>query len=485
MKRIDQKYLDRHDIKSAKNKGKTQNDIVEFDNNTSLHKIKEGEYVATLTVNKLILDAGTMKQIRQLMQNPTVNQPVFMPDVHAGVGSCVGFTCYLTDKVAPSIISGDIGCGITIAELDTNILEKYKLDKIDEIIRSKIPIDEGYTAIYDEPVVIDIDLQNMFDRAQIIASVFTSNYAKKFGVNISKCMPKYDLEYMKQLCAKVNSEFNYDMRCIGTPRNGNHYIEINSSNNDGKVYVSTHCGSCNLGSKIYQYHQCKISDNNKLDWNEINDEISSLRRKTRVPKILKAATDSLIDEARMKLHPNYLENEEAYEYFFDMIFAQCYAQLNRLTILKRVFNGLDCGTLFDEQKLIESVHNYIDFEDMIVRKGAIKLHSGQLGIVALNMRDGFLLIKGSENENIIKSWNYSCCHGCGRDYPRYEAKHKFSMRDFVKSMQGVYSTSIVEETLDECPNAYRNPDIIIDALKNRAEILGQYKTILNIKGYGK
>ena len=449
-----------------------------------LYKITDGDKSAILTVDKLMLDPGTMRQIRLLMRDPTISNPVFMPDVHAGVGSCVGLTSKLTNKVAPAIISGDIGCGITVIEINKQLFDKYSLEQFDFMIRSCVPIDEGRTIIHEKSVVEEIDLLKTFERAAEIAFLFASRYKSLFGIDISEYVPNYGSEWLQLTCKKINSDFDYDMRSLGTPRNGNHYVELNGDGN--KYYLSTHCGSCNFGSKVYLYHQAKISDHNKMDWDTINEQLHNIQRKIKVPKLLKQAKDNLIENAKSKLHEPYLETTDAYKYFFDMIFAQCYASLNRLTIIKRILTviGYDMTT-FNPLNLIESVHNYIDFEDLIVRKGAIKLHASQIGIVALNMRDGFLLVESTNDNNLIEKWNLSCCHGCGRDYPRYQAKHKFTMKDYVQSMQGVYSKSIVVETLDECPGAYRSPNVIIEALNTRVTILGQYKTLLNIKGYGK
>jgi len=459
-----------------------------------LYYITENNKKATLTIDKFSLDVGTMKQIREIMLNPTVENPVFMPDVHAGIGSCVGLTCKLTDKIVPAFISGDIGCGISAYGLDDfdklsttyqqgYFINKMSMGQIDDIIRNTIPIDNGRTHINETIVVSSEDLDNTFYKACEIGHSFCKSYKNTFNVDINKYMPNYNLEWLKNTCLKIKSDFDYDMRCIGTPRGGNHYVEINKNDND-KYYLSTHCGSCNFGTKIYQYHQSKISDNNKLDWQNIDEQMDNIKRKIKNPKQLKLIRDQIVEDARNNLHKCYLEGEEAYEYFFDMIFAQCYASLNRLIIIKRILTniGYDMKN-FIIDNIIESVHNYIDFNDMIIRKGAIKLHKNEIGIVALNMRDGFLLVKSTDNEEIIKNWNYSCCHGCGRDYPRFMVKHKHDMSSYIKSMKNVYSKSIVNETLDECPNAYRNPKIIIDALNNRVNILDNYKTVINIKGY--
>jgi tRNA-splicing ligase RtcB len=172
----------------------------------------------------------------------------------------------------------------------------------------------------------------------------------------------------------------------------------------------------------------------------------------------------------------YLTGEDAYEYMFDMIFAQIYAKMNRRAILSMIITNM--SLLFDPNNIIESVHNYIDFNDMIIRKGAIPAHLDQKCIIALNMRDGILICRGKGNED----WSYSAAHGCGRIVSRNKAKGKFTMKQYKESMKDVYSTCINLNTIDELPMAYKDSKLIIKTLEPTVEILVHGKPSLNIKG---
>lgn len=179
-----------------------------------------------------------------------------------------------------------------------------------------------------------------------------------------------------------------------------------------------------------------------------------------------------------KVHKPYLQDEEAYDYYFDMIFAQSFAQLNRRIMCRRIINNLAYGIAqYDEHLIVESVHNMIDFEIMIVRKGAISARKDELCIVSLNMRDGILLCRGKGDED----WNLSGHHGLGRNIDRGRAKQKLRMQDFIKEMRDVYSTSICESTIDESPMAYKDSDVVIRALAPNLEIIQQLNPLINVK----
>lgn len=173
----------------------------------------------------------------------------------------------------------------------------------------------------------------------------------------------------------------------------------------------------------------------------------------------------------------YLEGDDLYGYLFDMIIAQKYAQLNRRVILYVLLENL--GIEFNDSLIIESIHNYIDFNDFVLRKGAIAAHENEKCIVALNMKDGILICRGKGNSE----WNWSCAHGAGRLWSRGEVRYHVKLKDFQKEMKDVVSSTVCEETLDECPQAYKNSQLIVQAIAPTAEPLMQLKSILNFKGY--
>lgn len=345
------------------------------------------------------IDTETYKQILNLNINPTVTHCRIMPDCHAGTGCIVGFTSHFTDKVIPQIIGCDIGCGMLVYPLnETKDRRKFKdgkyEKKFDSIIQQIIPIGPK---IHDSAVVALDEYTDFLNECKNEANLFAERYKLKFklklNIDISSKIPKYDTDWLKSLCKKIGLDFDLMLRYMCTLGGGNHFIEIDEDEQNDILYLTVHTGSRIVGKEICAFHQSKITKDNK-----------------------------------------FLVGDDAFEYYFDMIFAQKYAMMNRLSIVSNIINNL--GLQFDKSKAIESVHNYIDFDDMIVRKGAIRAHKNQKCIIALNMRDGILICEGKGNEE----WNYSCAHGSGRIVSRSKAKSKFSMKQYMQDMKDVYST---------------------------------------------
>ena len=440
-------------------------------------KIKDGNIEAIIYIDKTYIDIGTMKQIREILKHPAMeNANVrIMPDCCRSHGCCVGLTANLTSKIVPKFVGGDIGCGIVTYPMG-NILNDHTIENIEKTIKELTPLGSGKSGMFDHPVITNDDLllclQNSFD----IACSFVQKYNEKFNVNIDVHIPKYDLQWYYDLCSKIQTDPNYDLSCVGTLGSGNHYIEVNIDRNNC-CYLTVHCGSRNIGSKICNYHQNKIDTNNKIDYDDLKDHIKQIDRKTRDSKMKKKYIDDIKQNMKDNLHTEYLELVEAYEYYFDMIFAQAYAQMNRHTIVKRILNKLNIS--YDSTKNIESIHNYIDFQNLILRKGAISAYLNELCIISLNMRDGIMICKGKGNVD----WNYSSAHGSGRVISREMARQKFNMTEYKKSMEGIYSTSVCDETLDECPMAYKNSDLIKSILHPTVDIIETLKPIINVKGF--
>jgi tRNA-splicing ligase RtcB (3'-phosphate/5'-hydroxy nucleic acid ligase) len=191
-----------------------------------------------------------------------------------------------------------------------------------------------------------------------------------------------------------------------------------------------------------------------------------------------------IDEARKDLGLNdhidnelkYLTGQHSYEYLFDMIFAQKYAEFNRSSIASIIMTLLGV----EEIERIETVHNFIDFKDMIIRKGSIRSYIGERMILPLNMRDGILICDGKSNPE----WNFSAPHGAGRVLSRTNAKKTLSLKSFKTQMTGIFSTSIGQSTLDEAPDAYKNAKIIEEAIEPTATIINRIRPIINMKDNG-
>jgi len=435
-----------------------------------LYVIKDGGVDCKVFLDKMMIDNGTMKQIKHMIQHPSVSKSKIriMPDCHHGKGCCIGFSAHLSDKIVPSFIGNDIGCGI----LTYNVGKiNESLEDMDNFIRANIPIDSNTHKV----AIITTDMYNdMFAKATTEAQNFAKTYKEKFNIDINQYIPSYSQLWLKQKCVDYMCDLENVERGFCTLGKGNHYIEMNiDKNND--LYITIHSGSRSFGQAVFTHHQNKINATKYIDYDDLTRTKKKLERKYKNSKELKKVCDDLMLDIHSNLHPDYLEGVDAYTYYFDMIFAQKYAQGNRHQMLKIILEHLKID--FEPENIIESVHNYIDFNDLILRKGCIAAYSDKKSIVSLNMRDGILICVGKSNSE----WNYSSSHGAGRNLNRAQSKSRIKLSDFKKSMQGIYSTSVCNETIDESPFAYKDSDLIKIAISDSVDILEELKPVLNIK----
>lgn len=369
-----------------------------------------------------------------------------MPDVHAGKGCVIGFTADLGDKVIPNIVGVDIGCGMLCVELGNIELD---LKKLDEIINEYIPA----------------------------------------GRNIRE-HKLLDFKPIKQLyCLRELKETKKFNRAIGTLGGGNHFIEVDVDDEDNK-YLVIHTGSRNLGKQVADYYQnlaiqlCSGKEEMFDKKEEIIKTYKQQGRKIEIQRALKEL-EAKYQNNKPKL-PNelcYLEGKYREMYLHDMKICQEYASLNRLQIAKEIIINYFRLTYIPDMyppimhDSFETIHNYISFEDNIVRKGAISAKKGERVLIPINMRDGSIIAVGKGNED----WNNSAPHGAGRIMSRMKAKEKFKLEEFKESMKDVYSTSVVEETIDEAPFVYKSMQEIIDNIKDTVEIEKIIKPIYNFK----
>jgi len=394
------------------------------------------------------IEEEAIKQINELLeQEPFKNCKVrIMPDVHAGKGCVIGFTADLEDKVIPNIVGVDIGCGMLCVELG-NI--KLDLEKLDKVINEYIPAGRNIR----EHKLIDFGKIN-------------------------------DLYCLREL--KDTKKFN---RAIGTLGGGNHFIEIDVDDEDNK-YLVIHTGSRNLGKQVADYYQnlaielCSGKEEMYQKKEEIIKTYKEQGKKTEIQKALKELEKEYKDN-KPNLHNElcYLEGKYREMYLHDMKICQEYARLNRLQIAKQIiiayFELTNISDMYPPimENSFETIHNYISFEDNIVRKGAISAKQGERVLIPINMRDGSIIAVGKGN----KDWNNSAPHGAGRIMSRNKAKEIFKLEEFKESMKDVYSTSIVEETIDEAPFVYKPIQEIIDNIKDTVEIEKIIKPIYNFK----
>jgi RNA-splicing ligase RtcB len=442
----------------------------------TVFNITEGEKKAKIFLPRTEIDKETIKQIRHMVNDPTAENVRIMPDGHKGAGCCIGFTSKLNRKIVPRFIGVDIGCGITSCKVPgvVNIKDR-RIRRYERIIRQVIPMGGGRENINAMDRTTKEDMEWLYSESQAAAMKFAESYEKAYGEEL--LVPTYGEEWFLELSEKIRSNHDYDMKSLGSLGSGNHYVEINE-NSKGEIYITVHSGSRNLGTKVCHYHQQKIDETKRFDHETFNHELKKIKRDVKHPKTLKEKTDELRAKINELRHPPYLEDKEASDYYFDMIFTQKYAQLNRRIMIKSFLEMIEVPFL--EENIVESIHNYIDFEDFIIRKGAIRASEGKLCIISLNMRDGILLCRGKGNSD----WNNSSAHGCGRILTRQQAKRKMRLKDVREEMAkaDVYTTTLSEETLDESPAAYRDAELIKEAIGPSVEIVEQLRPIINVKG---
>lgn len=423
--------------------------------------ILEGKYGKAVVYTDEI-EEGAVSQIINLLNQPMAKDADvrIMPDVHAGAGCVIGYTAKLTDKIVPNLIGVDIGCGVTAYKLGPKHEVGAAFDKLDAFIRENIPSGRN--------------IHDSFDN-DMVSTVFDALGLKFKGFDFRAFNSR-----MIDICCSSHQNFDYVRNSIGTLGGGNHFIEIDEDN-DHILWLVVHSGSRNFGLKIANHHQ-KIAEDSVLgiDKFEFNRRVEEIKA-TKKGKGIEVAINKLrkeISKHGKATGLEYLEGAAADIYYMDMNIAQMYAQINRATMLFKIvvdFYKQD----FDTCKIVESIHNYINYEDKIVRKGAISAHDGEKVIIPLNMADGIIVGTGKGNAN----WNYSAPHGAGRKMSRSKAKSTIDLDEFQKIMKsrGVWTSTAGKQTLDEAPQAYKKAEHIIEYLKPSVDIDVHMKPIYNYK----
>ena len=404
----------------------------------------QGKYEKAIIYNDNV-EEEAYKQILELTNHPMSKDSNIriMPDVHAGKGCVIGYTAKLTDKLVPNLIGVDIACGVLVAKLN-----KIKIDfqKLDDFIRINIPLGRNVR----EDISPNIEkLFNTFESFNIFSKAIC------------------------ELAEETNQNIAYVIQSLGTLGGGNHFIEIDIDEDDNK-YLLVHTGSRNFGKCIAEYYQ-DIAVKNIIGMSkEIFDEkINEIRQKFSGKEIEKQINKLRNICKPKKTGLEYLERPHIDRYLDAMQVAQLYAQVNRRIIGSSISEFL--GVI--DPYILETVHNYIDFDDNIIRKGAIAAPEGKELIIPLNIRDGAILGKGKGNSD----WNCSAPHGAGRICSRGDAKRQFNIEDYEREMKGIWSSSVNESTLDESPFAYKNSEEIINYLEPTVEVVKRLKPIYALK----
>ncbi len=355
-----------------------------------------------------------------------------MPDVHSGKGCTIGTTMTVTDKVVPNIVGVDIGCGMYTVKLGKEEIDFERLDEAAHYIPSGMNVWEGR--------------QERFDLTEL------------------RCYRS--LKDTKRL-----------ERSLGTLGGGNHFIEVDQSQ-DGTKYLVIHSGSRNLGKQVAEWYQQLAVDLNKgketyfIQRDTIIREYKAAGRR----KEIQAALEEIAWAKREATMPEdlcYLYGTYFQDYLEDVEICQKFARRNREKMAEVILDKMGIqGT-----EAFHTIHNYIDTKEMILRKGAIAAHKGEKVLIPINMRDGSVLAIGKGNPE----WNYSAPHGAGRVMSRKKAKENISLEEYKKTMEGIYTTSVNEETLDEAPMAYKSLEDIIDVIKESVDVIDVMKPIYNFK----
>ncbi len=359
-----------------------------------------------------------------------------MPDVHAGAGCVIGFTADLGDKVIPNIVGVDIGCGMLTIELGKVDID---LEKLDNVIKKYVPN----------------------------------------GMNVHAGRIAKFPELQELYCYRELRDTKRLERSIGTLGGGNHFIEVDVDA-DGNKYLIIHSGSRNLGKQVAEYYQSLAvelmqgKDELYKKQREIIDEYKATGRRSEIESAIKELHRSFAPKILcIQKDLCYLEGEYRERYLHDMKICQRYAVANRYYIGKLILENIGLNSTSHS---FETIHNYIDDNNM-VRKGAIAAHKGKMLLIPMNMRDGCILGVGKGNED----WNCSAPHGAGRLMSRAKAKETLSMAEYQNTMDGIYTTSICQETLDEAPQAYKPLEEITELIKPTVDIVSILKPIYNFK----
>lgn len=423
----------------------------------------EGKYCKDCLVMNDEVETSALSTIYDILGNKAFeNSKVrIMPDVHDGKGIVIGFTAPLSNLVNPAHVGVDIGCMVSLYITDVKI-NKDEFSLIEHRIKKEIPFGNNY---YSNRQF------EMKDFLKFLRSYYNSQLAvaPEYINNIT-----IDEEYLSKMMKRLRIDEGTFYKSIGTVGGGNHYIEINDYN--GNYAFSIHCGSRNFGAKVGNYW-ISISEKGKINEKEIKSEIKKIvettENKEEIPNIIKNLRENAIN----KLHKGYLEGDLLKDYLSDMVIASAYARYNHMIISEKIIkilNNINGAVILDE---IHSVHNYIDFEDKMIRKGAIRAHKDERILIPLNMRDGICIAYGLGNEE----WNNSCSHGAGRKMSRSQAKSTLSLEEFEQEMSEVYSTTVCKNTIDESPMAYKDSKTIIELISETCNIIDIAKPLINIK----
>ena len=351
-----------------------------------------------------------------------------MPDTHAGAGCTIGTTMTMKDKVVPNLVGVDIGCGMYCVKLKDKGID---FEKLDEVIKKYVP------------------------SGQNVRSAYHKNNSK---INL------------QELKCKSNLNIDRAMKSLGSAGGGNHFIECNKDSKGG-LYLVIHSGSRYLGKQVAEYYQdlaYKTLTDNKIDKAKLIEKLTREGKSSQIQVEL-----NKVKPIKINKQLAYLEGINFNNYLHDMNIVQKYADINRETMAEEIIKHMGLSV----ESSFSTIHNYIDLDNMILRKGAISSQKGEVVLIPMNMRDGSLLCIGKGNED----WNYSAPHGAGRILSRSKAKEKITLDEFKDSMEGIWTSSVCTSTIDESPMTYKPMQEIIDNIGDTVDIIDILKPLYNFK----
>jgi RNA-splicing ligase RtcB len=429
------------------------------------------QYNGKYTQAKVMIDSideTTASQINEFINHEAFTNPIaIMPDCHAGKGAVIGFTMEMTDKVIPNVIGVDIGCGMLSYRVSKSFLSRLRKDQIDRAIRKVVPFGTNVN----QKVSPLFNLKGFAAKVRPRLKTFHEEYQKRFNTTVP--FIDFTASSLEDICKVVGMDYDRCLKSIGTLGGGNHFIEI-GKDESGEYWVTVHCGSRQLGLSIAEFWQrqarfhCNKPTVSKSDY--IDAVKQGFTKKEWQAEIAKY--EDIHMPIKVERGSEYLEGLDMYMYLHHMIVAQTYAETNRWVIMQEILDAVDVGW----SEGIETTHNFIDFDDWIIRKGAIRSYEGERMIIPFNMEDGLLVCEGKSNPE----WNCSAPHGAGRLFSRSVAKKKLNLEAAKKSMsdKGIYSSNI---PLDECKDAYKSAEVIEGAIEPTATIVHRVKPVLNMK----
>jgi tRNA-splicing ligase RtcB len=392
--------------------------------------------VASAVAYASVIEQEAIDQIRRMCDYDFTEGSTIriMPDVHAGKGCTIGTTMTIRDKAVPNVVGVDIGCGMYTVRLNEREVDFARFDEAAHFVPSGMKVWEGRR----EP---------------------------------------FELETLR--CFRALKNTRRLQRSLGTLGGGNHFIEIDRAA-DGTLYLVIHTGSRNLGKQVaehYQHLAVELNQGREAYFKKRDALIAEYKAAGR-RKEIQAALEALhwankpltIPEDLCYVYGEYLE-----DYLHDVEICQQFARRNRELIAEVLLSrsGMTGGEAF------HTIHNYIDTQEMILRKGAIAAHKGEKVLIPINMRDGSVLAIGRGNPD----WNYSAPHGAGRLMSRSAARQSLDMAAYAEAMKGVYTTSVNPSTIDEAPMAYKSFEDIIGVIQDSVDVVEIMKPIYNFKAF--